>query len=70
MYVCTVDTNIMKKDQPPHTIVKICVLHFKILLYDVCLLIFDCKKRLQYLNLLNHRTFVLKHVSSMCALIF
>ena len=52
--------------RPPHTIVKICVLHFKILLFDVCLLIFDCKKRLQYLNLLNHHTstFVLKTVSS------
>ena len=36
-----------EKRPTPHTIVKICVLHFKILLYDVCLLIFDCKKRLK-----------------------
>ena len=35
-------------------------------LYDVGLLFFDCNKRLENLNLLNHRTstFVLKTVSS------
>ena len=34
--------------------------------YDVCLLFFYCKKRLEYFDLLNHRTstFVLQTVSS------
>ena len=34
--------------------------------YDVCVMFFDCNKRLESLNLLNHRTstFVLKTVSS------